>query len=184
MFFEARNEMAHVLLSTCDSLSFDTYENGSDSVDNVSMLFKKIYGAYSDANSVGFTNSQQWINVDSLNIDESKWDGKIAVDEGTGTGLVEESDDYGNSTVASSVLSDVVRERFIAYLAGGDESEADKILEKYHIQGGMNGISFAGTCVKSGKLYLKITYDIKYEWNMFGFGTRTMSQSCCSKIWK
>lgn len=184
VFFEARNEMAHVLLSTCDSLSFDTYENGTGSVDNISALFKGIYGAYADSNSVGFTNSQQWTNVDNLNIDESKWNGTIAIDDGTGSGLSAEQDDYGNSTATSGVLGDVVRSRFIAYLAGGDEAMAEKILEKYHIKGGINGISFAGTCVKAGKLYLQITYEIEYEWNMFGLGSRTMQQSCCSKIWK
>ena len=184
VFFEARNEMAHVLLSTCDSLSFDIVENGSSHVDNVSALFKGIYGYAVDSKSSGFTNRNQWTNADDLDIDKTKWNGTIDLDDGTVDSNSQKPDEYGNVSAQSNLLMDVVRERFVAYLAGGDDANANEILKKYHIKGGINGISFSGSCVKSGELYLCITYDIEYEWNMFGLGVRTIQQSCCSKIWK
>ena len=84
----------------------------------------------------------------------------------------------------SSTLETAIRSRFIAYLSGGDEAKANKILKGLHVVGGLDGLDFSGSCVKSGKLYIKLKYELNYEFNAFNLGKVKLGQSVCSKIWK
>ncbi len=180
-FFEARNEMAHVLLATANSLSLDTYETGKlEKSGNLSQL---IYGAYKNFSpNNGFVNKDLWNEVLTKDVDEDTWDGSVYVSDSNGEEL--EQDDYGRSGVYSSTLGSTVRERFVAYLAGEDQAEAERLLKRYHIAGGLNGLDFSGTHIASGKLYITLTYKIELEFNAFGWGKMTMQQSVCSKLWK
>lgn len=181
--FEARNEMAHVLLATNNSMTLDIYEN--DKMGNsgkISAILYEIYGNI-NPNEDGFVSTEQWNQILSSDVD-GVWNGTIYVEQTHADSDVTEEDDYGKQAQISSVLTNVIKERFVAYLAGGDLGEANRILEKYHIVGGIDGLDFSGTHIKSGKLYLSIRYTIEYEFNMFGLGELEMEQSCCSKLWK
>lgn len=190
--FETRNELAHVVMATADSLALDTYEidkleNSGKLVDLFSMLF----GTSSDENG-GFTSGEVWNQIaagaqtqtpTSDTSEQSKyvgWDKTIYV-EGSTTGTTQGK--------TSSVLGEVIKERFVAYLADGDESKADELLKKrYHVTNGLNGISFAESCIKSGKIYIVITYklDLEYTGLLIGRSEKgfiELQQSACSKLW-
>lgn len=184
--FEARNEMAHVLLATADSMSLDAYENetlgGSDSISGVlydagafSNLYKQLFGVSTPTGSA-FSTSEMWTKMEK-GAGGSYWDGTIYAAGTDVTGKVEE----GYTTGLSGLFSKAIQERFNAYLAG--DGSPDDVLEKYHIKDGTAGLDFRGSYIKGGKLYLKVRYTIEYEYKLFGMGETTMEQSCCSKIW-
>lgn len=81
-------------------------------------------------------------------------------------------------------VEDIVKTRFIAYLAGGDYDEADKILESLNIVDGIEGLDFSNCSISDGELTLDVKYNIEYEFQVFSFDEMTFSQSCCSKLWK
>lgn len=85
--------------------------------------------------------------------------------------------------------TNIVKERFIAYLSGeetdaGATPEADKLLKRYHVVNGVNGLDFSQSTVESGCVKVVVTYELEYEFDVFGLDTLKMQQSACSKIWK
>lgn len=180
--FEARNDMAHAVLATCDSLALDPYESGKHSNSgDLSQVLYAIYGAVSgDAN--GFYSTADWANVRNFGFDETSWDGAIYVEGTDESNLL--PDDFGNAATTSSTLKSVIEERFLAYFAGGSVAEANKILEHYNVVGGWSGLDFSESKVASGKISIKVKYTMEYEFNMFGLGVVEMEHSASSKIWK
>lgn len=180
--FEARNEMAHVLLSTANSMSLDTYEN--EKLQNSGDISSLISGIYNNVNSSGngFTSSNLWNEVKKEDV-EGTWDGTIYATQTDPNSNVTALDEYGKQANISTLFTETIKERFVAYLANGDINAANEILEKYHIQGGIDGLDFSGSHIKSGKLYISIRYTIEYEFNVFDLGKLEMEQSVCSKLW-
>lgn len=193
--FETRNALAHIVLSTADSLALDTYE--IDKLENsgtLSDFFMSLYNTHFREDS-GFTSGRVWNQIaagsddalstagDSDAEDEDVyvgWDKSIYVPgstSGTSRGKI------------SSELGNVIKERFIAYLADGDEGKADELLTKrYHVHDGLNGISFAESHISSGKIYVVIRYklDLEYSGLMIGRSEKgfvEFEQSACSKLW-
>lgn len=155
--FEARNEMAHVLLATTNSMSLDPLQTEKlDGTDDLSSIIYKVYSLISHEDN-GFIDDTSWAN-----------------------------EDVNASTISLNSIrfKQLIKERFVAYLAGGDEEEANKILERYHIVNGLDGLDFSGSYIDSGNLYISVKYTIKYEFNMFNLGMLDMEQSACSKLWK
>lgn len=177
--FEARNQMAHALLATTNSLSLDAYEN--EKMGNSNNLTELLFGIYKIANSNddGFVSYELWHRVEKKDVD-GIWNETIYIPN-SGQEIV--ADEFGSIAAVSSTLESVIKERFIAYLGGGSEEKTNQILERYHIVGGINGVDFTGSYIESGKLYIKITYTLEYEFDFGGLGTIQMEQSACSKIW-
>lgn len=84
----------------------------------------------------------------------------------------------------ANLVPDTIKTRFIAYLAGGDEKEADRVLKSLNIEGGIDALDFSGSYIANGDLYIKVRYKIDYEFKVFGLGSMTFEQSCCSRLWK
>lgn len=157
--FEARNEMAHVLLSTADSLSFDACENsGLGESGTVGQVFYRLYGMNTNSQS-DFTDYRTWYDF-------------AAAEDG-----------QGNQSI-DGTFEDIIRSRFIAYLTGGESAEAEEILERYHVKDGVNGLDFSGSRVEGGKLYLSVKYTLTYEFRVFDGGEARFEQSACSRLWK
>lgn len=193
--FETRNELAHVVLATADSLALDTYE--IDKLENSGTLadfFTSLYNTHFRDDS-GFTSDEVWNQIakgtesqdptvrdDDQENEETYvgWDKSIYV-EGSTSGT--------SQGKTSSVLGGVIKERFVAYLADGDENKADELLTKrYHVHDGLNGISFAESHIKSGKIYIVIHYklDLEYSGLLIGRSEKEFvefEQSACSKLW-
>lgn len=81
-------------------------------------------------------------------------------------------------------IQEVVKTRFLAYLSGGDETEAERILKQLNIVGGFEGLDFSNCKVSGNEIMLEVQYSVDYEFQAFGLGRLTFSQSCCSKLWK
>lgn len=154
--FEARNEMAHLVLSTANSMALDTYSSNTfEKSNSVAKFIYDIYDTVANDNSA-FTDTREWYVTSEV--------------EGT--------------TVQNKDFLDVVEQRFLAYLTDGNLEKADEILKYYHVVGGKEGLDFTGSYVSGDNLYVRVTYTIEYEFNMFGLGTLKMEQSACSKLWK
>lgn len=180
--FEARNEMAHVLLSTANSMSLDTYENEKlQNSGNIASLISSVYNTANPSEN-GFTSSELWNEVKKSDV-EGTWNGTIYATQTDPNSSITDVDEYGKQANISTMFTETIKERFVAYLAGGDLAEANNILEKYHIQGGIDGLDFSGSHIKSGKLYISVKYTIEYEFNVFDLGKLEMEQSVCSKLW-
>ena len=81
-------------------------------------------------------------------------------------------------------IQQTVKQRFLYYLSGGNEAEADRILKQLNIVGGFDGLDFSGCKVDGDDLYIEIKYTLDYEFKVFALDTMEMSHSCCSKLWK
>lgn len=145
--FEARNQIAHVLLTTTDSLALDAFVNETPGESTIQELLYGLYGKNAESNGV-FTDYTKWYDGDEQQ------------------------------------LQNTIDARFAAYLADGDTTEANRILESLNIVGGFDGLDFSGSHVDGDDLYVVVRYTLEYEFNLFGLGTIEMEQSACSKLWK
>ncbi len=180
--FEARNEIAHVVLASTNSLALDTYENEAmGKSGTISQILSEIYH-YGSPNESGFVDSNLWNEIKVWE-HEGRWNGTIYAKQPDDSNVTD-VDDYGKSAAISATFDKAIKERFVAYLSGGSTSEADKILKRYHVVNGINGLDFSGSHISSGKIYLSVKYKLEYEYNAFGLGTLEMEQSACSKTWE
>ena len=183
--FEARNEFAHTILATADSLSKDTYSN--EKIGNSGTTAQLAYDLVSMITSAtgtesDFASMQLWNEVDKGSA-TSFYDGTIYASNTAATEHTsddEETDEAHRSYVVSTGLGDVIKQRFLAYMG----NNAEQILERYHIKNGSNGLDFSGSYISSGKLYVSVKYTIEYEFQVFNLDGLQMEQTCCSKLWK
>ena len=72
----------------------------------------------------------------------------------------------------------------LAYLGGGDPAQAEKVLKRYNIRGGADGLDFSGSHSDGEKVWLSVKYTIDYEFRVFRTDGLEMEQTACSKLWK
>lgn len=127
---------------------------------NMGQVIYELYGEITNSDN-GFTDYRQWY--------------KDAT----------EDDGAGNKKL-SNTFSEVIKERFVAYLTSGKSSDANEILKKYKVKNGIDGLDFSGSYVDSSKgdLYLKVKYTLEYDYNPFNLSGLEFEQSACSKLWK
>lgn len=205
--FEARNELAHVLLSSCNSLALDRYEisvtiakgGGTNAVGNG--FFTLIYGVSGTLDS-DFVSHMRWYeskNYFNPGKASGDFDGTIYASEAArneadlkiqkkydeaGLKNIESKDIYGNYNSAYSTdLEATIKKRFLAYLSGGDTNKAEKLLKRLHVADGINGLDVSYSYITSGKLYVVLRYSLEYEFNPFGLGNLNIEQTACSKLW-
>ena len=77
---------------------------------------------------------------------------------------------------------DIVKDRFVGYLAGGDESAAREKLDNLGIVGGLDGITFE-TEVNGESLTVTIKYEIQYWFDFLDMGKIPMAQTVTSRLW-
>lgn len=81
-------------------------------------------------------------------------------------------------------VSDAVKKRFTAYLAGGDADKADQMLERFNVKDGLDGVDFSASYVKDDILYVKIKYKLEYDFQIGSLGEIEVAQEACAKLWK
>lgn len=157
--FEARNEMGHLVLSTANSMSLDIYS--TENLGNSGNLSQIVYGLYRliAEDNTDFVSMAEWHNDSSVTTESGE-------------------------TEISATLEDAIRDRFVAYLTDGESENAEALLKRYHVVGGLNGLDFSGSYIADDNLYVKVKYKLKYEYSVFGLGTIEVEQSACSKLWK
>lgn len=152
--FEARNAIGHAVLATTNSLSLDAY--GNTKLGDADTVAKIFYGVYGSAGS----NSSEFV-------DRHLWHKDAVSDDGALSG------DFENA----------IRTRFLAYLGGGSSARAEEVLERYHIQNGVEGLDFSNSRTDGTNLYLSVQYTIEYEFQVFNLDVLHMEQKACSKLW-
>ena len=63
-----------------------------------------------------------------------------------------------------------VQTRLIAYLSGGDKTEADKLLKRLNIKDGIEGIDLSESHVENGILYVVLKYQLEYDFKIGNLG--------------
>lgn len=80
-----------------------------------------------------------------------------------------------------------VRERFVSYVANGDEEYASRKLEQFGIVGGLDGISFFECKVEGTDrdkvLTITIEYEQKYIMDAFGLLSYDREKTITQKMW-
>ena len=179
--FEARNVMAHAVLSTTDSLALDVYRTDKlQGSDDMAAFFDTLFHAALPNDSPFVTNTKWY----TLNEYSSDWNNNIYAGEGSGD---DENylDEYGNKAYVSSAFAEVVKTRFFAYLAGSDQKDdIENVLNRYHVVGGMEGIDFSKSRIIGDKLFIVISYQLDYEYDVMNLLGIQFEQSACSKLWK
>ena len=155
VMFMAQNVTAHVALQTSESLSLDVYST------------EKLMKEENTLGTIG-DNLGQWIKK---MFGSSQKNPSFVTDDRWYNG---ESEDVAKA----------VKTRFIGYLAGGDETKADELLERMNIVDGIDGIDFSKSYVSGGVLYVEISYQLEYDFNIWDLGKIEGSQTSCSKLWK
>ena len=87
---------------------------------------------------------------------------------------------YTSSNTSSG--QDIVKNRFIGFLAGGNKDDADKYLQNLGVKNGVDGITFQ-YWVANGELTLQVDYTVQYWFKMFGAEDIPMSHTIKTKMW-
>lgn len=165
--YMAQSRVSDTALKTVQSLSVETYslnklhyssdygDEGSIS-GSIATFISTIFGNREPANRFYFSHEQHLLSP----ADNTWW------------------------TSSQETIASVAKKRFIGYLSGGDEDQADKILKGLNVVNGLQGLDFSQSYVEDEVLHLVIVYDIKYPFDLGGnFGTKTFTEKCCSKLW-
>lgn len=159
LMYMAQNATAHAILQTSQSLSVDNY------------------AANQLGDGTGFPDGIEDLMVKffkSLNI-----------------GLIPQDDDYfvSNTEMKTSIdgnnVPEMVKKRFVAYLAGGDEAKADSMLKSMNVEKGLEGLDFSKSEIVDSK-YIKVVlkYQLNYEFQIAELGKVDVKQESLSKLWK
>ena len=81
-------------------------------------------------------------------------------------------------------IGDTVETRFLYYFSGGDKAEANRILKELNVVNGFEGLDFSNSTISGNDLVLEVQYELEYEFQVFGLGKLSFSQTCASKLWK
>lgn len=156
--FMAQNLTAHVTLQTAQSLSLDAYSNEkiTHSIENMD-----------DADSLGKL-------IEAFVI-------RFFGEGGENKEYFVTTDDWYNDPAK---IEEVVKKRFTGYLSGGDENRANSILSMLNVKGDLGDLDFSGSHVKDGTLYVVLSYELEYDFNIGDLGTIKVTQTACAKLWK
>lgn len=159
VMFMAQNATAHAVLQTTQSLSIDSYAGdkiGTGGTGSVSDVVVSI-GTFFDGLFGSSNNNSDFAN-------NEKW--------------------YDVTSNDNSKIAAAAKTRFIAYISGGDEQEADKTLKHMNVVDGISGIDFSESYIANNTLYVIANYKLQYNFNIWNVGDVDVKQEACSKLWK
>lgn len=159
--FEARNQIAHTTLQTANSLTLDSFENDvAGTNDEAAGVLFKLYGMGAEALNHNNYRDYSWTSTDIKTVDSN------------------------NKTVLTNEFMTIIKNRFAAYLTGNEEKDAEALLKKYHVKGGMDGLDFSDSYLDGNDIHIVVNYTLEYEYNPFDALDPSFTQSACSKLWK
>lgn len=166
VMFMAQNITSHTILQTTESLSVDTYYTEKLTAKEGSFGNVGDY-AWKATNAVWqFVNGIFGVPDDNPDfVAMHRW--------------YKEEDD-------KIVITDenAIKKKFVAYLAAGNETEADKLLKRVNIVNGLDGLDFTESYIDNGTLYVVLKYQMEYDFNIWDVGKVDVKQTTCSKLWK
>lgn len=159
----ARNAIGHALIQTGQSMAMEAYES------NIFTGSEYAIGGIND----GVDNWSQVVNklMDAIGPEKLVVGGK--------NGFADDSRWYDGTT---SALAGVIKTRFANYMAGG-EAAAGTRLTAMGVKDGLSGLDFSESYVKSGDLYIKLTYKIEPWFNWFDLPPIDFTMQTKSKLW-
>ncbi len=155
VMFMAQNVTAHVALQTSESLSIDVYAT--------ECLMK-------EEGKIG-----------SLSANLGQFITRLFGSSSSNPYFVSDDRWYNGD---SDKIANTVKTRFVGYLAGGDEEEADEMLTRMNVVNGLDGLDFSGSYVANNTLYIVLKYQLEYDFNIWDLGTVDVEQKTCSRLWK
>ncbi len=121
--------------------------------------------------------------ADSTNVDKMLQDALDYVMQGDGVSHSSREKWYESSDATQQE----VRNRFVSYVANGDEGYANQKLEQFGIVGGLEGISFSECKVEGTErdkvLTITIEYEQKYIMDAFGLLSYDREKTITQKMW-
>jgi len=177
--FSAQNSISHALLQSCQSVSLDPYMTENLYVDNTKLpaSMGDAIAKLMEGDNLHFMSESTWYKTDN-----SKNFSEAFVDIITG-GFESGNEKVEVKGIASDELNNVVKQRFVGFLTGGDDTAAKKDLDALNVVGGLDGIVFQAL-VSGDDLYITANYQIEYVFSFQGTAKITMKQTVCSRIWK
>jgi len=150
----ARHQMRHAFTQTAKSLSMDSYI--MESVSTVGVDGNLFYNSFGEL----ATAFIRWIISDDYYTARTKW--------------------YETSN--SSTGQEIIKKRFVGFLAGGDEAQADSMLKELRVKNGLSGVEFE-YYVSGGEMTITMKYTLDYWFKFFGLEEIPMSQTLKMKMW-
>ena len=150
----ARHQVRHAFIQTAKSLSKDSFV--MEQVDTTGPDGNTICNSFGEL-AIALI---RWGIDDEFYTSRTKW--------------------YAESN--TNVGNEIIRDRFVGFLAGGDEKAADNYLKTLRVKNGLNGVNFE-YYVENGELTLKINYTVEYWFNAFGAEEIKMQQTVNTKMW-
>jgi hypothetical protein len=156
--FEAQSKVGHALIESTQSLSLDPYATGA-------LDWGEFPGSVSDVITHFFMKGSV---ENGKFVTTSKW--------------------YTDATTASDSesLNSVIKNRFVAYLANGEEADANALLLRLHVENGLKGVSFRESKIDNdGNISVVATYKVNYmfDYKLFGLKPMQFKQTTKSKLW-
>lgn len=88
---------------------------------------------------------------------------------------------YANSN--SSDGKEIIKARFVGFLAGGDKTKADTYLKNLRVKNGLDGVTF-DYYVENGEMTITVNYTVEYWIKLFGAEQIPMSHTLKTKMWR
>lgn len=76
----------------------------------------------------------------------------------------------------------LAKQRFVGYLAGGDETAADETLRALGVVGGLKGLTF-DMSVTGSDMTITIQYELQFWMDAFDLGKIPIEQSVTARLW-
>lgn len=152
--FLARNEVRHALTQTAKSLSMDSYV--LEKVDTTGEGGNAIANSFTEVATMFI----RWITTDDYFSARTKW--------------------YQSDN--SSTGQGIIRDRFIGFVSGGDETEANKYLKNLRVKDGVDGFTFEYH-ITDGVMTLQVDYTVEFWFHLFGLEDIPMSETYTVKMW-
>jgi len=83
----------------------------------------------------------------------------------------------------SAGMEDTIKDRFIGFLTGGDDTKAESLLNQVGVKGGIEAIDFSGCTVEGNVLTLTINYKQDFIFNFQGLASFDRSMSVKVNMW-
>ena len=150
----ARHQVRHAFMQTAKSLSKDSFV--MEQVDTTSPDGNQICNSFGEL----VTAIIRWAIDDEFYTSRTKW-------------YLESNTTVGN---------EIIKDRFVGFIAGGNEKDADNYLKTLRVKNGLNGVTFE-YYIENGVLTLKMNYTVEYWFNAFGAEQIKMQQTVKTKMW-
>lgn len=150
----AHNQISHAFIQTTKSLSLDSY------------LFAEMDLATESSTVFWDSSADMFVDLSRVNKNTyfmNRWDW---------------------SEPAGADASQVAKQRFVGYLAGGDETKADELLKNLGVENGLEGVQLYLTVDANQIMHIKISYKLQYLFDFWKSEGMQVNQTLQAKMLK